>query len=97
MEFLSSGLFWFLFALTGVFMFILEFGYSGRGILTSSLSQLFLTIGEIALMIVLILSFTLMWWQGGVAILVSGFIWVIIASIMGNVVRAFLLRRFRGD
>lgn len=96
MNFLSSGLFWLFFALTGVFMFLFEFGYSGRGILKASLCQLSLTIGGLALMIITILSFVFMWWQGGVAILVSGFIWVIITFVVGNIVRDFLLRRFRG-
>ena len=97
MDFLSSGLFWLFFALTGVFMFLFEFGYSSRGILTTSLCQLFMTVGGFALTIVVILSFILMWWQGGVAILVSAFIWMIITFIIGNIVRDLILRRFRGD
>ena len=56
-----------------------------------------MAIGGMALTIVTILSFIFMWWQGGVAILVSGFIWVIIASVVGNIVRDSLLRRFSGD
>jgi hypothetical protein len=96
MDFLSSGLFWMFFVLTGVFMFIFEVGYSGgRGFLTRSLSQFFMTIGGMALTIITILSFIFMWWQGGVAILVSSFIWMIITCIVGNSVRDFLLRRFR--
>jgi len=97
MDFLSSGLFWMFFILTGVFMFVFEFGYSSRGILHSSVCQFSMTIGGIALTIITILSFIFMWWQGGVAILVSEFIWMIITCIVGNIVRDFILRRFRGD
>ena len=95
MDFLSSGLFWLFFVLTGAFMFIFEIGYSGRGVLNASFCQLFMTIGGIALTIITILSFIFMWWQGGVAILISEFVWMIIATIVGNIVRDFLLRRFR--
>jgi hypothetical protein len=93
MDFLSSGLFWLFFALVGVSLIIYEIGHSGRDTLRPALSLLFIATGGIASMIVLILSFIFMWWLGGVAILVSGFIWVIIASIVGNIVRGFLLRR----
>jgi len=97
MDFLSSGLFWIFFALTGIFVFIYEFGYSGRGILAAPLCQLSMTIGGLALVIVTVLSFIFMWWQGGVAILISGFIWVIIAFIVGNIIRNLVMRRLRGD
>jgi hypothetical protein len=96
MDFLSNGLFWIFFALTGVFMFLFESGYSGKGILNTSLCQLFMTIGGLVLTVVLILSFVFIWWQGGLAILVSDFIWMIIAFIIGNVLRNILLRRFIG-
>jgi len=97
MDFLSSGLFWLFFALTGIFWFILEIGYSGRGILARDLAQVAMQIGGTGLSIITILSFILMWWQGGVAILLSQFIWLIIMSVLGNIVLKFLLQRFRGD
>jgi len=94
MDFLSNGLFWLFFALIGVFMFMFEFGYSGRGILKYSLCQLAMTVGGLALNIIVILSLIFMWWKGGVAIIVSTFIWMIIAFIVGNIVRDHLMRRF---
>jgi hypothetical protein len=79
MEFLSSGLFWLFFVLSGVFSFVYQFGRSGRG----TLSPLIRDIGVIALTIITILSFVFMWWQGGVAILVSwGVVWTIPIGIV---------------
>jgi len=86
MDFLSNGLFWLFFSLVALFMLIFEIGYSGRGILTRSLSRLFMVIGNVALTIVGILSFIFMWWQGGVAILISCFIWMMIDTIVGNII-----------
>lgn len=94
MDFLSSGQFWLFFALVGASLIIYEIGHSGHDILRPSLSLLFIATGGIASMIVLILSFIFMWWQGGVAILVSGFIWVIVTGLVGNIVRGIILRRF---
>ena len=86
MDFLSSGIFWMFFALVAVFMLIFEIGYSGRGTLTRLLSQLFMGIANIALIIIGVLSFIFMWWQGGVAILISGLIWMMIDSILANII-----------
>ncbi len=89
MDFLSSGLFWLFFALVGVFWVIHEFAHGGR----DTLSLLINAIDTIAFCIVLILSFIFMWWQGGVAILVSGFIWAIITGF----VRGLLIRMSRDE
>jgi hypothetical protein len=93
MEFLTKGLFWIFFALTGLFMFVYEFGYSGRGIFRTSLCQLSMTVGGFILFIIMILSFVFMWWQGGVAILISGFIWITVSAIVGNLLRNIISRK----
>lgn len=89
MEFLSSSLFWLFFVLTGIFMFIYQFGRGGRG----ALSPLIMTIGGLALTIITILAFVIMWWQGGVAILVSWFVWAVILGIGFGL----LFRRSKGN
>jgi lipopolysaccharide export LptBFGC system permease protein LptF len=89
MDFLSSGLFWLFFALIGIFSFIYQFGRGGRG----TLSPLIMKIGGLALIMITILSFVFMWWQGGVAILASWIIWAIILGI----VFGLLSRKSRGN
>ena len=93
MDFLSNGLFWLFFALTGVFIIIFELGYSGRGILRLSLCELLMAIGLLLSTIVMILSFIFIWWQGGMAIIISYLIWMIIATIVGNFLRRMFFRQ----
>ena len=88
MDFLSNNLFWLFFTLTGVFMFVYQFGRGGRG----TLSPLIMNIGAAALIVISILSFIFMWWQGGLAILVSFTIiwpifWAMVFGLIGRVLR----------
>ena len=77
MDFLSSGLFWLFFALVAILMFVMEVGV--RFVKTS-----FVAIGGWGGFAIVILAFVFMWWQGGVAILVSTLIWMIIAMLTVN-------------
>jgi hypothetical protein len=92
MGFLSSSLFWLFFALTGIFMVVFEFGYSSRGIFRATLCQFFLAIGGFLLTVNLILSFVFMWWQGGIAILISYFIFMVVIAIIANIIRKRFLQ-----
>jgi len=52
---------------------LFEFSYNGRNVL----SHASLNICEAAMIITVILGFVFMWWQGGLAILVSLILWMI--------------------
>ena len=71
-DFFSSGLWWMLFFLLGISQFVFAFGKLGRGTLSPTLTYL----GWIVVFTVGILSFVFFWWQGGVAMIVAGFLWM---------------------
>jgi len=50
--------------------------------------RILMLIGGVGLWIIPIMAFVFMWWQGGVAILVSGLIWAIISLIVQRLLRA---------
>lgn len=85
MTFLSNGLFWLLFFLLGFSLFIALYGRHSRGFF----SPLMMHLGSGGVLIIVVLSFIFMWWQGGVAILVS---WVIWAMVYGAF-RGLILRQ----
>jgi membrane-bound ClpP family serine protease len=92
MDFLQSGLFWLFFVLLGVSLLIFDFGHRGRLPMTEK--RILMLIGGAGLWIIPILAFVFMWWQGGVAILVSGLIWAIISLIVQRLLRARYYRRY---
>jgi hypothetical protein len=87
MEFLSTGKFWVFFVLIGFFSFVYQYGRGTRG----QYSSLIKNLGGWAMMIITILAFVFMWWQGGLAILISWLIWAIITGITNGL----LIRRAR--
>jgi len=78
MEFLSSGLWWTFFILTGLFLFIYQFGRQGHG----TMSPIIMVIGGAASLVILILAFVFFWWQGGLGIAVSWIVWSILTGIV---------------